>query len=465
MAGCTASGPQSGQAQRLPGLSALVPSGADVFDAAVTAVSCTGPDDCVAGGSLAYAKIAANVGGLGLVSFVATERGGLWQPARALGGLAAQDTSPQGTSSQRGIQALSCSSPGSCVAAGDDGTSSGNSAFIVTERAGDWGTLIPVPGLSRLSANASIGASGLACWAVGRCVLAGSYGPAGSHDASGGHVFWASEVNGTWGPAVALADPPGLSAGANAGAAASVACTRDGTCAIAATYSGTAGVSRGVLATVADGKLGAVTPSGPQGMAAVSCPPAGGCTALGFVTDVVAFTLHGATWGQAPVPGLESASGLSCTGPGTCTAVGTANSAGNPPAVTSEVAGTWRPTVALPGMASLPGAQVMLVSCADTRDCVAAGQANSGSREAQGTYQVSTARPFIAVEKAGAWSAAQYVPGIAGLDGGRGSGLTAIACPAPGAWTGGGYYQGQATSAEQFMGFGNTPPFVIASAP
>ncbi|HEY6790438.1 MAG TPA: hypothetical protein VI365_24345 [Trebonia sp.] len=59
LAGCMAAGP-SGQAPQLPGLSALVPSGADIYHAGIAAVSCTSPSDCVAGGSLAYTKISGN---------------------------------------------------------------------------------------------------------------------------------------------------------------------------------------------------------------------------------------------------------------------------------------------------------------------------------------------------------------------------------------------------------------------
>ena len=178
----------------------------------------------------------------------------------------------------------------------------------------------------------------------------------------------------------------------------------------------------------------------------------------------MAFTLRGRTWSAAPVPGLESASGLSCTGPGTCTVGGRSSTAGNPAAVASEVNGTWRPAVGLPGTARLRDADLTLLSCADSRDCVAGGYANSANRNANGFL---APRPFIVIENAGAWSAAQDVPGIAGLDGGRGSSLTAIACPAPGAWTAGGNYDtGQPTSTGQDAGPGNNlAPFVIASAP
>ncbi|MGD0557155.1 MAG: hypothetical protein ABSA93_19515 [Streptosporangiaceae bacterium] len=460
-AGRLASGPQAGHAQELPGLSALVPSGFYVYDAAVAAVSCTGPGDCVAGGNLAYARTGNNKIALGMVSFVAEERGGTWQPSRALAGLAARESN-----SPNGIQSLSCPSPGACVAAGDYGSTSSRGVFIVTERDGDWGTPIPVPGLARLTTNVSVDTSGLACWAAGNCVLAGSYGPASRLGPNGGHVFWASEVSGTWSPVVRLADPPDLGTGASAGVD-DVACTRDGTCVIAATYTDAATRSHNVLATVTGGKLGTVTQSGQVVSAAVSCPPTGGCVAVGGEYghgQAVAFTLHDRTWSKAPVPGLAAPSGLSCTGPGTCTVAGWSSTAANSVAVASEVAGTWQPTVVLPGAASLRNADLTVVSCADSRDCVAGGYADSGSKDANGNL---TTRALIAVEKAGAWSAAQDVPGIAGLDGGRGSELTAIACPAPGAWTAGGYYDSSPpTSTEQFQGLpGSNPPFVVASAP
>jgi hypothetical protein len=272
-------------------------------------------------------------------------------------------------------------------------------------------------------------------------------------------------VGGAWGPPASLADPADLGSGANASVA-GVACSRAGTCAIAATYIDAATRSHSALATVTGGKPGTVTQSGQAVIAAVSCPPAGGCVAVGPGNGdaQVALTLHGGTWSTAPVPGLESASGLSCTSPGTCTVAGRSAAAGNPVAVASEVAGTWQPAVVLPRAASLRNADLTVVSCADARDCVVGGSANSGSVDVRGAV---TLRAFIAVEKSGAWSPVQDVPAIAGLDGGRGSGITAIACPAPGAWTAGGYYDSElASSTEQFLGLpGNSPPFVAASAP
>jgi hypothetical protein len=105
-----------------------------------------------------------------------------------------------------------------------------------------------------------------------------------------------------------------------------------------------------------------------------------------------------------------------------------------------------------------------MVSCADPRDCVAGGYADSATIDASG---FPGTRPFIAVENAGAWSAVQQVPGIAELDGGRDSLLTAIACPAPGAWTAGGYYDtGGPPGPQPDPGSqAHLAPFVIASAP
>jgi hypothetical protein len=466
MAGCSSSGPSgrssAGTARQLPGLSALVPSGALVAASAVTAVSCPSPGNCVAGGSLTYVSPSGNdpTSGLGFFSFVAEERGGAWQPSRALGGLASE-----AVSSKDGIQSLSCSSPGTCVAAGAYGNLSSHGAFIVTEQDGAWGTPIPVPGLPRLTPNVSMQANGLACWAAGNCVLAGTYGPPGTQGPGGDHVFWASQVNGTWGPAAPLAGLPGAAKEEAASASVTgVACSRDGTCAIAVDYRGPATQGSGFLATVAGGKLGAVTQSG-LAAGPVSCPPAGDCVALSYISagQVAALTLHDGTWSQAPVPGLQDAAGLSCPAPGACTAGGRSSAAGYPAAVVSQASGTWQPAVVLQGTASLSDADLTLLACADPRDCVAAGEGYNGNTDATGHRLPQW---FIAVEKAGTWSPAQDVPGLAGLDGGRQSGLTAIASPAPGAWIAGGTYDaGGATSAgAAFLGLTNMVPFV-ASVP
>ncbi|HUN37406.1 MAG TPA: hypothetical protein VMU95_35870 [Trebonia sp.] len=413
------------------------------------------------GGSLTYAKVSADGPAFGFSSFVAEERNGVWQPSRALTGLAAQFAT-----THDGIQSLSCSSQGACAAVGEYGTRSSRGVFVVTERDGHWGTAIPVPGLARLGTNAAVQANGLACWTAGNCLLAGTYGPAATTGSDGGHVFWASEVSGAWGPAVSLADPPGLGTGVSASVT-GVACSHDGGCVIAADYTDAAHQDHEVLSTVTGGKLATSTELGQAMISAVSCPSAGACVAAGIDSghaQAVAFASHGRTWSTTQVPGLDSPSGLACTGPGTCTMSGVSSAAGNPAAVASQVSGTWRPSVALPGAASLRGAQLTLLSCADARDCVTGGYADTGQRDARG---ILTSQPFIAVEKAGTWSAARDVPGIAGLAGGRGSSLTAIACPAPGAWIAAGNYDpGQAISAEDsFLGLTSSlVPFVIASA-
>jgi hypothetical protein len=104
-------------------------------DAWVTAVSCSGPGDCAAGGSYKDAQGHFDV-------FVAGQRSGRWQAAIEIPGTASLNAGglPQ-------VDSLSCPSAGDCAAGGWYLDSSGNRhAFVDGEQNGQWRSAIEVPG-------------------------------------------------------------------------------------------------------------------------------------------------------------------------------------------------------------------------------------------------------------------------------------------------------------------------------
>jgi hypothetical protein len=156
-------------------------------EAGVSDVSCTSPGNCAGLGN--------DYGG----SFVAPETNGTWRTADAL---------PHGYTAD----AISCASAGNCLTGGNDYT--GDSAMgrpetqasFVTERNGTWGRSQPVPGLAALNIGQSAGIESVSCSAPGDCVADGSY--LGATNTYVGQGFVVTETDGTWGR---VQEVPGIS--------------------------------------------------------------------------------------------------------------------------------------------------------------------------------------------------------------------------------------------------------------
>jgi hypothetical protein len=149
---------------------------------------------------------------------------------------------------------------------------------------------------------------------------------------------------------------------------------------------GTWGTAQGVPGLGALGAIG-------SGVNSVSCPSPGNCAAVGeygdggslraFVVDEVS-----GSWGNAQrVPGINLLSdgrgaqivSVSCASPGNCAAVGDyTTSRGSQVFVVSEVNGSWRRALAIPGLATLTGrgpadAEAQSISCGAPGNCAAIG--------------------------------------------------------------------------------------------
>lgn len=326
---------------------------------------------------------------------------GSWSRMRTPPGLTAL-TGPAGGS---GIDALSCSTAGTCVVVGNYWTGPASKEympfrpFAVTERAGRWTSAEPVPGLVAFHAQ---NISAIACDPAGTCTAAGSFLAPNGHP----QAFVVSERDGIWGKPLAITADPGVQAAGESVSA--ISCASPGNCTVA----GIAGEN-----------------SGPR-------------TPLPFVV-----TERSGTWGRAAflpgapavhVPfgdsGFTEIAGLACSAPDRCDLAGYASSISsgehdNVDAsavfVSREVNGRWTPAATIPGLFRLrhgAPAVVNSLSCAAAGDCAAGGYyARPDASE----------HAWLATETRGTWDPAMAVPGLKAR-GSDSSQISLLSC-APGA--------------------------------
>ena len=159
-----------GSAMQIPGTAGTAASGrAQLFS-----LSCSSPGNCTGGG---WAQNSA---------FVVSEVNGVWHKANDL---AAGDI----------VWSVSCSSPGACAGAGY-GIASGQ-PFVVSEVRGIWGEIEPVPGTTSLGSGGNAMSISVSCSAPGDCAVAGNQG---SREA-----FVASQNDGKWHAAKTIPGPAG----------------------------------------------------------------------------------------------------------------------------------------------------------------------------------------------------------------------------------------------------------------
>ena len=393
----------------------LVPGGAFM---SLNGVSCTSIGNCTAVGN--YSDNASSL------PIVATETGGVWGSASKL-------TVPPNANSTgfiNGLLAVSCSRPGTCVAAGTYQMAASVldlQPMVFVETGGTWGPAIPVTLPADAEGPPAVQLATLndvTCTSPGNCVAVGRYGR--SDDSRWPMVV--TETNGQWGTAQVVGVPQGAPATAiqNAGLN-SVTCASQGNC-------------------VAVGGYVDSTGDGSQPMVMVEA---------------------GGTWGQpsavALPPGAASAgiaqfasfSSVSCVGVGTCVAVGqyedTRGSFDFQAMVAAEAGGVWAQAarVKLPAnLATATGAQsasLGSVACTSVGNCVAVGSYNaSGS-----TATIRHGRAMDVTETGGAWGHATELtlPANAATSGNFRLGqMNSVSCPSLGSCAAvGGYTVGNST--------------------
>ncbi len=217
---------------------------------------------------------------------------------------------------------------------------------------GTWHTAVEVPGTAALNTTGGAWISSVSCASAGNCSAGGDYGDAPGQT----QVFVASEVNGTWHN---YTEVPGTAA-LNTGGAANF-------------YS-------------------------------VSCASAGNCSAGGsyFTGYLHAF-------------------------------------------VVNEVNGTWRTAAQVPGTAALDRGQtayVTSVSCKSAGNCSAGGTYRDKSKHLQA---------FVATEVRGTWRAAIEVPGIGRLNKGGSASVTSVSCASAKSCSAGGTYTDKSKHMQAFV--------------
>jgi hypothetical protein len=194
----------------------------------------------------------------------------------------------------------------------------------------------------------------------------------------------------------------------------------------------------------------ALNVGGNAGVAAISCPGAGTCTAGGYYEDNQGGSgLHpfvvdetGGTWGNAiEVPGAAALNAdrdgsivsISCPSAGNCGAGGyVTDGTANPHAfLVNETNGVWGDAAEVPNLNTLSGgsiSQVNSISCPSAGNCAVGG-----------IYYENGFHVFLASEKNGVWGKAIKMPGEGALKyTGGGTSLDSISCPSAGNCTAGG---------------------------
>jgi len=411
-----------GKGQLVPGIAALNAAG----NAAVTAISCTGPGYCTAGGYYTAARAPAPSGTRR--AFVATEVKGHWGTAIQVPGT--------GVHGWAAVTSVACTSPGNCVAGGYDGIASSSRAgvgnlsygFVASEVNGHWN---PAHRLKTGQLDESTVITSVSCSRAGECLAGGYTEYLLLFDPSKGYPMGreivADEHNHSWGSLRSL-----NSDALQYTTPTSVACASPGNCA-----AGVVAVEAPVVAQEARGTWHKATvPGFPAGyfnfnqglVTNVACPKAGDCTAGGAydTSGVWVASESGYRWGKAVKLrlGLGGVTGttvnaISCTAPGYCTLAGQVQAATAYGFTATETAGHWSGArlVIFGTSANVPS-----VSCPALGYCVAAaGKAGY--------------TPHVIEETGGTWGRLLPLPGLT-----HGGLVNSVSCAKPGWCAAGGSY-------------------------
>jgi hypothetical protein len=144
--------------------------------------------------------------------------------------------------------------------------------------------------------------------------------------------------------------------------------------------------------------------------------------------------------------GNDAVNSVSCGSAGNCVAGGSYldGSGHGQTFVASEVNGQWRAAIKLPGSGKLnAGGDAILfsVSCASAGNCVAGGFYSDGSGHAQA---------LVASEVSGTWRAAIEVPGTATLNANGNAWTNAVSCAPAGKCVAGGFYADSSNHLQAF---------------
>src|SRR5262249_36622804 len=155
------------------------------------------------------------------------------------------------------LQAVTCTSNGSCDAVGTYQDSAGNAQTMVVAKppSGPWGQAIEIASPPNAAANPDALMTGIACTAPGSCVAGGKHELSLNRFAAMGAV----EVRGTWHRATQIALPRGAIPGTFT-AITSISCPTASQCLGVGQYPVSATQSRAMAVTESNGRFGRAVP-------------------------------------------------------------------------------------------------------------------------------------------------------------------------------------------------------------
>jgi hypothetical protein len=443
------SGGTWGNAIVIPGLARLNTGGS----VDINAVSCAAPGDCEAAGD--YAVSDSDQQG-----FVVSQRDGVWSRAINVPGLKALNVGNSHVGKSASVDSLSCAAPGDCSAGGQYTAKDGTvQAFVVTERKGQWGRAIEVPGSAGLDVAGGGDIGAMSCARPGDCTAGGEYGVSGFSEGAT-QALVVTERNGRWGRAIEVPGSGRLNY-LGQGDLESVSCAAPGDCSAGGYYVDGNDNYQAFVVTQRHGRwrkaievpgTARLNVGGSAEIDSVSCTGVGDCSAGGDYTSALnqqAFvvTESRGRWGKAiEVPatahlnsgGYAEVESVSCTRVGDCSAGGYYAGSGvgsiQQAFVVTEHRGRWGKAIEVPGTAALnvgADAEIDTVSCAAPGNCSAGGDYASSANDEQA---------FVVTESAGRWGSAIEVPGSAALNVGGTAEIDSVWCAAPGHCTAGGSY-------------------------
>jgi hypothetical protein len=386
--------------------------------------------------------------------------GGTWHTAQKVPGAA---TLNKGGTAQ--VQSVSCASAGNCSAGGYYTNGSGHhQVFVVSEVSGIWHTAIEVPGTATLNKGGNAQVYSVSCASAGNCSAGGYYTDSSGHT----QAFVVSQVSGTWHTAKEVPGTATLNQAGNAEVN-SVSCASAGNCSAGGSYKDGSWHNQAFAVSEVNGTwhtaievpgTATLNQHGDAWIGSVSCASAGNCSAGGQYVDsswsgqaFVVSQVNG-TWRTAvEVPGtatLNTGGGawivsVSCASAGNCSAGGSyGESSGHQQVfVVSQVNGTWRTATQVPGTATLNtggAADIYSVSCASAGNC-----------SADGSYFAGYWHAFVVSEVNGTWQTAIEVPGTATLNQGRDAYAISVSCASAGNCSAGGTYTDSSGHMQAFV--------------
>jgi hypothetical protein len=245
--------------------------------AQVSGLACRSAGNCVAVGDYQHGRSGS------LQAFIAIESRGRW--ARAF---TPRLPANAGSPSSDQLEAVTCTSNGSCDAVGTYQDPAGNAQTMAVAKppSGPWGQATEIASPPNAAANPDALMTGIACTAPGSCVAVGNYSVSATQFAAMGAV----EVRGAWRRATQIALPRDAIPGTFT-AITSISCAAASQCLGVGQYSVSATQSRAMAVTESKGRFGRAAPitAVPPGssllpstyLLGVSCRPSGPCLAVG----------------------------------------------------------------------------------------------------------------------------------------------------------------------------------------